>query len=125
MALSVLLTMDLFLPGGLLPNLFGSATHDLTLARTAGFTVLVMAQLFNCLNVRSEHVSAFHGLWRNGWLWAALALSLVLQVAVVELAWLNVSFGTTPMTLEQWLICIGMGSLVLWHGEIGKFSASM
>ena len=125
MALSTLLTMDLFLPGGLLPNLLGSDTHDLTLARTAGFTVLVMAQLFNCLNMRSDHFSAFHGLWSNGWLWAALALSFVLQVAVVELSWLNLSFGTTPMSLPQWLACIGMGSLVLWYGEIEKFIAKM
>ena len=71
------------------------------------------------------HFSAFHGLWRNGWLWAALALSFVLQVAVVELSWLNLSFGTTPMSLPQWLACIGMGSLVLWYGEIEKFIAKM
>ena len=49
MALLTLLAIDLFLPGGLVEG------HDsLTLARTAGFTVLVLAQLFNCFNARSE-----------------------------------------------------------------------
>ena len=53
-------------------------------ARTAGFTVLVFAQLFNCFNARSETSSAFRHLFVNRWLWAAIALSLLLQVAVVH-----------------------------------------
>ena len=34
-------------------------TQDLTQTRTAGFTVLVFCQLFNCFNARSETTSAF------------------------------------------------------------------
>ena len=49
MAVVTLLTIDLYLPGGLIEG-----THDLDNARTAGFTVLVFAQLFNCFNARSE-----------------------------------------------------------------------
>lgn len=44
MAVVTLLTIDLYLPGGLIEG-----THDLATARTAGFAVLVFAQLFNCL----------------------------------------------------------------------------
>ena len=54
MAVVTLLTIDLYLPGGLIEG-----THDLDNARTAGFTVLVFAQLFNCFNARSETTSAF------------------------------------------------------------------
>ena len=50
------------------------------------FTTLVLAQLFNCFNARSERASAFRGLFTNLWLWAAVALSVVLQVAVVRLS---------------------------------------
>jgi len=49
MALLTLLTVDLFLPGGLIEGLV-EGDGDLTRARTAGFTVLVLAQLFNCFN---------------------------------------------------------------------------
>ena len=110
-----LLTMDMFLPGGLIA---GSQTLDL--ARTAGFTVLVLAQLFNCFNARSESASAWHGLFANRWLWGAVALSAGLQVAVVHVPLLNVAFGTVPLDAIQWLACIGMASLVLWLGEVRK-----
>ena len=71
---------------------------DLANARTAGFTVLVLAQLFNCFNARSETTSAFRHLFVNRWLWGAIALSVLLQVAVVHLGLLNVAFGTVPLT---------------------------
>jgi Ca2+-transporting ATPase len=46
------------------------------------FTTLMLFQIFNVLNSRSDEQSAFHGLFRNHWLWAAIVLSLLLQVAV-------------------------------------------
>ncbi|MBC7376893.1 MAG: cation-translocating P-type ATPase [Burkholderiaceae bacterium] len=116
MALVTLLTIDLFLPGGLVEG-----HEDLTHARTAGFTVLVLAQLFNCFNARSETRSAFRGLFANRWLWATVALSAVLQVAVVHLAFLNKAFGTAALSLEQWGVCIAMASGVLWFSELRKW----
>lgn len=116
MALATLLTIDLYLPGGLVE---GAGT--LESARTAGFTVLVFAQLFNCFNARSETTSAFAHLFANHWLWGAVALSLVLQVAVVHWEVLNVAFGTVPLTLQQWAVCAGMGSSVLWFAEARKW----
>jgi P-type Ca2+ transporter type 2C len=68
-------------------------------------------------NARSETSTAFHHLFVNPWLWGALALSAVLQVAVVHLEFLNVAFGTVPLSWDQWLVCIAMGSVVLWFSE--------
>jgi P-type Ca2+ transporter type 2C len=116
-ALASLLTMDLYLPGGLIEG-----HEDLTTARTAGFTVLVFAHLFNCFNARSETISAFHHLFVNPWLWGALALSGVLQVAVVHVPFLNMAFGTTPLSLHQWMVCAAMGSSVLWYSELRKLA---
>jgi magnesium-transporting ATPase (P-type) len=42
-------------------------THNLNQARTAGFSVLVFCQLFNCFNARSGTVSAFRHLFVNRW----------------------------------------------------------
>ena len=116
-ASATLLTMDLFLPGGLIEG-----TQDLATARTAGFTVLVFAHLFNCFNARSDSTSAFHRLFVNRWLWGAVALSALLQVAVINLGFLNVAFGTVPLSLDQWLVCAAMGSLVLWFSELRKLA---
>jgi magnesium-transporting ATPase (P-type) len=116
MALLTLLTLDLFLPGGLIEG-----HESLTVARTAAFTVLVLAQLFNCFNARSETRSAFHGLFANRWLWGSVVLSSLLQVAVVHVPFLNRAFGTAPLSALQWLLCVAMASGVFWFSELRKW----
>ena len=115
MAVATLVTIDMYLPGGLIEG-----SRDLSNARTAGFTVLVLAQLFNCLNARSETRSAFGHLFANRWLWAALCASVVLQVAVVHVGFLNVAFGSSPLTGAQWLASTAIASSVLWASELRK-----
>jgi len=120
MAALTLLTLDLFLPGGLIEppdDWLGPGPHSLELARTAAFTVLVLTQLFNCFNARSASASAFRAAFSNRWLWAAVALSTMLQVAVVHLPFLNLAFGTVPMSAGQWCVCVAMASGVLWFNE--------
>jgi potassium/sodium efflux P-type ATPase len=120
MAVATLLTIDICLPGGMVEG-----RYSLESARTAGFTVLVLAQLFNCFNARSETRSAFHRLWVNRSLWGAVLLSVLLQVAVVELRVLNLAFGTVPLTLQQWLLCAAMSSMVLWLTELRKLAGRL
>jgi P-type Ca2+ transporter type 2C len=115
-AIVTLVALDMRLPGGFL----GGSGGDIIEARTMALTVLVFAQMFNVFNARSDTVSAFHRLFTNRVLWAAVALSIVLQVAVVNLAFLNRAFGTSPLTSFDWLICIGLASLVLWADEAKK-----
>jgi len=120
MAVLTLLTLDLFLPSGMIEPVdawLGSGPHSLELARTAAFTVLVLTQLFNCFNARSATTSAFRGAFSNHWLWAAVALSAVLQVAVVHLPFLNLAFGTAPLSVGQWCVCVLMASGILWFCE--------
>jgi Ca2+-transporting ATPase len=115
MAVVTLLALDIDLPGGLVE---GSGT--LGEARTLAFTTLVLAQLFNCFNARSDRVSAFHHLFTNPLLWGAIALSLVLQVAVVYVPFLNDAFDTTPLGAGDWLLCTTLASMVLWADEARK-----
>jgi len=115
MAVVTLASLDLTLPGGLIE---GSGT--IVEARTMAFTTLVLAQLFNCFNARSDRKSALRNLFTNPLLWGAIALSLGLQVAVVHLAFLNQAFDTTPLGPGDWLICTGLASLVLWADEAKK-----
>ncbi|MCW5612029.1 MAG: cation-translocating P-type ATPase [Rubrivivax sp.] len=116
MALLSLATLDLYLPGGLIEG-----EESLAKARTAAFTVLVLAQLFNCFNARSETASAFVHLFANRWLWGAVVVSLLLQAAVVHLPALNLAFGTVPLSAPQWAVCVAMASGVLWFGEARKW----
>ncbi len=115
MALATLLTIDIGLPGGLVE---GSGTLDE--ARTMGFTVLVLAQMFNAFNARSSRRSAFHAPFTNARLYGAVTLSLVLQVLVVHAPFLNEAFGTVPLSAADWLLCGIIASSVLWADELRK-----
>jgi len=117
-AVVTLLTMDILLPGGLIEG-----SQDLATARTAGFTVIVLAHLFNAFNARSEVTSAFTHMFSNPWLWGAIGLSVLLQVLVVHLDFLNLAFGTVALTFDQWLLCIAMASIVLWFSELRKLAS--
>ena len=110
-----LLTMDLFIPGGLVA---GSESFDT--ARTAGFTTLVLAQLLNALSSRSAAQSSFHRMFRNPWLWGAIALVVALQVVVVHVPVMQEAFTTVALTGTQWLVCVAMASVVLWGQELVK-----
>ena len=66
MAAGTLLVLDASLPGG-----FVEGTGDLRYAQTMAFTTLMLFQLFNVFNARSDERSAFAGLFANRWLWAA------------------------------------------------------
>ena len=65
-------------------------------------------------------MSAFAQLFVNPWLWGAIAVSALLQVAVVNLGFLNLAFGTAPLSTDQWMLCLAMASVVLWFSELRK-----
>jgi calcium-translocating P-type ATPase len=115
MAVVTLAALDLGLSGGLL-----GGSGEIDQGRTMAFTTLVLAQLFNCFNARSDRTSAFHHLFTNRLLWGAIAISAALQVAVVQLPFLNDAFSTTPLALGEWMVCLGLASIVLWADEAKK-----
>jgi P-type Ca2+ transporter type 2C len=115
MAAVTLAALDLRLSGGLLDG-----HGELVKARTMAFTTLVFCQLFNALNARSDRTSAFHRLFTNPMLWGAIALSVLLQVAVVHIGFLNRAFDTTPLNARDWLLCTALASVVLWANEAKK-----
>ncbi len=115
MAAATLLTMDIFLPGGLVQG-----SDSLDVARTAGFTTLVLAQLFNAFNSRSDTTSAFRHLFTNGWLWTAVAVGVLLQIAVVHTPFLQAAFGTASMDIAHWGVAVAAASSVLWFDELRK-----
>jgi P-type Ca2+ transporter type 2C len=43
-----------------------------------------------------------------------------LQVAVVNMDFLNLAFGTVPLAFDQWMLSIAMASVVLWYSELRK-----
>ncbi|HEX6291702.1 MAG TPA: cation-translocating P-type ATPase [Herpetosiphonaceae bacterium] len=118
MAVGTLLVLDGALPGGLLDG-----DGDLPYARTLAFTTLMLFQLFNVFNARSDERSAFQMLLRhthNWWLWGAIALSLALHLLVIYVPFLQRAFSTVGLSLGDWLLCTAVASSVLWLRELSK-----
>ena len=105
MAAGTLYVLDASLPGGLVE---GAGT--LRYAQSMAFTTLMLFQLFNVFNARSEDESAFRGLFTNRWLWAAIVLSVVLQFVVLYTPFLQRAFSTAPLTAADWLRCTAVAS---------------
>ena len=123
MAAVTLIGMDMHLAGGLFTDRSVDAVgHDaqMTEARTMGFTILVFAQMLNALCSRSHDQSVFVGLFANKWLWGAIALSTLLQLAVVYVPFLNTAFGTVPLSVGAWFECLGLAMIVLVASELRK-----
>jgi Ca2+-transporting ATPase len=115
MAAGTLFVLDASLPGGLVEGV-----GDLRYAQTMAFTTLMMFQVFNVLNARSDETSAFRGLFANHWLWGAIGLSVALHAAVVFTPFLQRAFSTTGLTAGDWLRCAAVASSVLWLRELSK-----
>ena len=94
----------------------GVDVHELTVF----FTTFVMIQFWNLFNAKSlgSNRTAFRHFLKDKGMILVLALVLVGQ-------WLIVTFGgemfrTVPLSLTEWLVIIGVTSIVLWVGEIWR-----
>ena len=115
MAAGTLLVLDASLPGGLIEG-----AGDMRYTQTMAFTTLMLFQIFNVFNARSDERSAFAGLFSNKWLWGAVLMSLVLQAAVIYVPVLQQAFSTVELSAGDWLFCATVASSVLWLRELSK-----
>ena len=118
MALGTLFVLDASLPGG-----FVEGSGSLRYGQTMTFTTLMLFQIFNVVNARSDEQSAFVRLFTNRWLWASIVGSVALQGLVVYVPFLQRAFGTVPLSAADWLFSVGVASSVLWLREASKLLA--
>jgi Ca2+-transporting ATPase len=90
-------------------------------AQTMAFTMMTMFEMFNAFNCRSERHSIFQvGPLGNIWLILAVFSSILLQAAVLYIPFLQTIFGTTGLSLSEWLLITAISSSALIVVEIGK-----
>ena len=90
--------------------------------QTMVFTLLTLAQMAHLLAIRSERESLFtQGLRSNGPLLAAVALTLVLQLATVYVPWLQPIFHTQALSVGELGLCVALAAVVFGVVEGEKF----
>ena len=100
----------------------GIEGEGLRRATTMAFMTLALVQVFHAFDARSRKNSIFSGrLFTNGWLWAAVATCLLLQMAAVYLPLLQRVLHTVPPTMSEWAVIVSCSLLPVVVIEILKF----
>ncbi|RJQ19961.1 HAD family hydrolase [Candidatus Woesearchaeota archaeon] len=90
-------------------------------ARTVAFTGLVFFELFQAISCKSVRRPVFMtGMFRNKWLWVAVALSAALQVLIVQSSFLAGVFGVVSLSLGEWLLIAGVAFAGFAYLEVHK-----
>jgi len=90
--------------------------------QTMVFTVLCLSQMGNALALRSERESLFkQGIFTNKVMSSAVFLTLILQMAIIYVPFLNPIFKTAPLTLNELFITLTLSSIVFFAVEIEKW----
>jgi Ca2+-transporting ATPase len=97
-------------------------THgNLTGARSAAFSVLVLEELLRVFSARSTVQTVWQvGLLSNPRLVLVVMVSFALQLALLYLPALQQLFGTTPASLRQWVAWIALAAVPLTVLELWK-----
>lgn len=102
-------------------RMHGSADEGLKHSVTMTFMTLALVQVVHVFNARSQSRSAFDArLFTNGWLWAAVALCVLLQLAAVYAPFLRVILHTVPLSATDWGVVVGCALLPLAVVEFVK-----
>jgi Ca2+-transporting ATPase len=90
--------------------LWAETRMSLAEAQTLAFCSLVAFRWFIAFSARSDEYTIFKlGVFRNRWLVLIICGSILLQMAVIYVPFLQKAFGTVPMTLDRWAIALGAG----------------
>jgi Ca2+-transporting ATPase len=99
----------------------GDATAAVAHWQTLVFTVLTLAQMAHLLAIRSERDSLFSiGLASNRPLLAAVALTVVLQLATIYVPWLQPIFRTQALSWSELALCFALAAVVFVAVELEK-----
>lgn len=102
-------------------NWYGTEGAGLDHAMTITFMTLALAQTFHAFNARSQMESALNKrLFSNRWLWGAIVMCVMLQIAAVYVPFLQVVLHTVPLNLEDWVLIMGLSLLPIFVVEIVK-----
>ena len=94
---------------------------DLFLPRSFVFSTLLICEILNVYNCRSERHSVFTiSFWSNKWLILAVSISLVLNFILIYNPLLSNIFQLAPLPWYDWLLIIPLAFLTVFSEELIK-----
>ena len=94
---------------------------DVQTAETMAFVTLSLCELFRAYTVRSERTSLFRqGVFSNRYMQYAVGLSVALLMLVVNVPFLQPIFNTHHLSLQEWLVVLGLALIPAVSEEITK-----
>ncbi len=102
-----------------------SQSHDLAKAQTATFLTVASFEMYQAFASRSVRYPAFKvGIFKNKWLILAVLSSMLVAIAVIYLPFFNPIFGTSPLTIIEFMAIILVSSLGFIYLESYKYIKS-
>ena len=100
---------------GILNNIFGIfnliGTAELDVVRTFMFSTFIFAIIWNSLNARTESMNLFEHLGQNRNFILVMSAVTVVQIIIIQLG--GAVFGTTPLSLVNWLWVVVISFLII------------
>jgi Ca2+-transporting ATPase len=102
----------------------GKTTYDsLQVGQTMALVGLAISNVFLALNLRFPEDSAFgSATLSNSRLLFAFAWAVIGTMLITQIPFLQEMFSTTPLTMNQWGLCLVPGVVLLLLGEIFKLA---
>lgn len=96
--------------------------YEIRTQQTAVFTTLCFVQLGNALSVRSaSHSGLASRFFKNRKMWGAIILTVLLQLLIINIPYLNSLLKTVPLNWYIWEIVLGTTFICLMIIELFKF----
>ena len=100
---------------GILKNIFGVysliGNTDMDVVRTFMFATFIMAIIWNSLNARTDSINLFEHITENHNFILVMSAVTIIQVLIIQFG--GKVFGTTPLTLENWLAVVLIAFLIV------------
>ncbi len=100
-------------------------TSDVVRAQTVTFTIIVLFQMFNIFNMKNMKRTIFRiNSLKNIYTLAAIFITIVLQILIVQTPIGNELLHTTPLLIKEWIMIFVLASSIIWFEEIRKIIAN-
>ncbi|MBU5688220.1 MAG: cation transporting ATPase C-terminal domain-containing protein, partial [Candidatus Aenigmarchaeota archaeon] len=96
--------------------------YSLEMARTIAFAIIIMYQIFNAYNSKTEDKSIFKiNPFNNKWLNFSVLISFVLLFSIIQIPSICRYLHLVKLDIKDWVIVLFLGAIAILAGELARF----